>query len=60
MTMPLTHGAVCRYGKHFGQVLLLFDLAAMPAAHAADISLCSKFEAEGEVSDVVLVTRRTM
>jgi hypothetical protein len=40
---------VDRYGEHFGHLLLVIDLSAAPDGCVADISMCSKFEEEGEV-----------
>lgn len=37
-----------RYGEHFGHLLLVIDLRRAPRNCCADISMCSKFEEEGE------------
>ena len=38
-----------RYGDFFGRLLLVIDLSLMPKGEAAEVSACSKFEAEKEV-----------
>mmetsp|Transcript_31396 Transcript_31396/g.80460 ORF Transcript_31396/g.80460 Transcript_31396/m.80460 type:complete len:315 (-) Transcript_31396:86-1030(-) len=47
-TGPKPNVEIVRYGDHFGHLLLVMDLAEAPKGCVADISMCSKFEEEGE------------
>mmetsp|Transcript_4746 Transcript_4746/g.13165 ORF Transcript_4746/g.13165 Transcript_4746/m.13165 type:complete len:232 (-) Transcript_4746:93-788(-) len=47
-TGPKPNLEVTRYGDYFGHLLLVIDLEDAPRSCMADISMCSKFQEEGE------------